>query len=823
MVEKIFNWLGSMSEKRPWWVILFVVLVTALTVVGLTRIKSEFGYKTMLPKGIESAKILKEADKIFGGTSEEQVLVVAPNVLDAKVLRKIADYGKSLEQQKKLWPEFADGLTTPLDDMVYFPNGALPSTSGLSAASNGMNGSAVAAPQSESLLTRAGSLSDVELAQQVALNLQVAEMQAKKMGLSSRSQSISNDDKAVLINVTLNPNMGGSKQMKVVRDFEKWSKGYFAGLSGAKTYVAGMASSNADSNERTMKDMRLLLGLAFLFIVFILFLTFRRLSDILLTLLVILLTVVWVMGLGGWLNFPFNYTSSAIIPLLLGIDIAYAIHVLSRYYEERRKGSDPHQSALTSVVTVGVAVFLTAATTAFGFASFGISNLPPIQQFGALCVAGVMLSFLLAVTLLPATLVLRDRRAKAQDKWVIKQAKREEKSRTGIIDRILVKLAIVSEHHRKIVLVTTAVVLVGCVFLGLRITTEADMEKMMPKDMPFAVAQTQINKYFSGQDLSYTLVKGDILEPKTLNAMIKYEDDLAASGKKSQNGEPLFVRDKMLSIADIVAKANGGTIPSNKFGVYAVLQGLQTGSKSESSNKLINPKYPDATMITIRIKRGVQSDMSAISNTMRAENKKLSNGKLELGSSGVPLLINDMLGSIVPTQLKTSAVALLLCALIVILVFGSLFFGLAATSVVFIGIALEIGALSLLNWPLDFMTVMVSSLVIGAGIDFGIHVTHRFREEWHQGGVEIDEAMRRTIGNVGKALVAAAVTTAGAFAIIAISNISYLRRFGGITAWSLISSLLAALLVLPSILAWRAASVERKREKKAAATETPGA
>src|SRR5450759_5738025 len=135
------------------------------------------------------------------------------------------------------------------------------------------------------------------------------------------SQESSNDHNMVLINVTLNPNMPGCKQMKVVRDFEKWSKGYFAGLSGAKTYVAGMASSNADSNERTMKDMRLLLGLAFLFIVFILFLTFRRLSDILLTLLVILLTVVWVMGLGGWLNFPFNYTSSAIIPLLLGIDI----------------------------------------------------------------------------------------------------------------------------------------------------------------------------------------------------------------------------------------------------------------------------------------------------------------------------------------------------------------------------------------------------------------------------------------------------------------------------------------------------------------------
>jgi len=63
-------------------------------------------------------------------------------------------------------------------------------------------------------------------------------------------------------------------------------------------------------------------------------------------------------------------------------------------------------------------------------------------------------------------------------------------------------------------------------------------------------------------------------------------------------------------------------------------------------------------------------------------------------------------------------------------------------------------------------------------------------------------------------VVAAAVTTAGAFGIIAISKLTYLKRFGGITALSLTFALLAALLVLPSILAWRAQRVEKVREKK---------
>jgi predicted RND superfamily exporter protein len=241
------------------------------------------------------------------------------------------------------------------------------------------------------------------------------------------------------------------------------------------------------------------------------------------------------------------------------------------------------------------------------------------------------------------------------------------------------------------------------------------------------------------------------------------------------------------------------------------LQG-SSGSGGGSSMNLVS-QDGQVGMIDIRVPKGTQTDMKHVADTMRDTGRQVTeeNPALTMNYSGMPVLMIDLLSSIVPTQLKTSGLALILCALIVILIFKSVFFGLAATSVVFISIAMELGMLSILGWPLDFMTVMVSSLVIGAGIDFGIHVTHRFREEWHHGGVEVDEAIRRTIGNVGKALLAAAITTAGAFAIIAISDMTPLRRFGGITAISLTCALLASLLVLPSILAWKAIRVERKR------------
>jgi predicted RND superfamily exporter protein len=797
MLEKVFRRLASMSEKRPWLVILMVLLFTAIALVGITRIKREFGYRSMLPKSVESVKALDKANEIFGGTTEEEIMLEGDDLLNGTVVRKVAGFPAYIQGNGELWDKFVTEITTPLDEMVYYP------------AEEWL-------PSEESLLEKVGDLSDEELSRQVKLNIDFAKQRAEKLGLpGSGVQDISQDGKAMLIRAKINPDTKTGEQIKLVEPFETTTREYFSDLSGLSLYETGMASQNRDSNAKTMRETRLLFMLALIFILLVLYLTFRRISDVMLTMTVILVTIIWVLGLSGWLRFPFTYTSVAIMPLMLGIDIAYAIHVMSRYYEERRKGADPYKSVVASVITVGVAVFLTAATTAFGFASFGISNLPPIQQFGALCVAGVMFSFLLAVTMLPAAVVLRDRGKKAQEKWDRKNKKRMDRPEETRLDKFLARIAILSEHHRALVGMVTLAIIVACIVLGFNISSEADLSSMMPKDTPSAIASDEINNIFGGQNIAFALVEGDILEPFNLESMLKYEEAISSTSYTTHNGDPIILREKVVSIADIVYGANNGSIPSSKGEVVSSLLKLQSSSKTGSRLRLIS-QDGQVAMISVRVSRGTQTDMKHVADIMRDSRKMITNddSSISMSYSGMPILMIDLMGSIVPTQLKTSGLALILCALIVILTFNSLFFGLAATSVVFISIAMEIGALVLLGWPLDFMTVMVSSLVIGAGIDFGIHVSHRFREEWHHGGVDIDEAIRRTIDNVGRALLAAAVTTAGAFAIIAVSDITPLRRFGGITALSLTFSLLSSLLVLPSILAWRASRVERKGDKK---------
>jgi uncharacterized protein len=810
MVEKAFAWFGRVSEKHPWAVITVVVLITVGFAAGVFRIHQEYGLKTMLPSHSQPVETMNEAEDLGWGTQEEQVLIKADDVLDGAVLRQVLTYQRMLEEHPEILPEFITKVETPLDSMVVLQDGQVASAS-----------------PPVALMKVADTLSDGELSEQVRMNIDYWQDKSEQTGLPLQVRNITGDGTALLLNAKVNTALDTGTQMDRDGEFARVTEEHFEGVSGADVSISGLVSINRESSQMTMEDTKVIFAIALAFILLVLFLTFRKLSDVLLTMMVIVFTIVWVMGLQGWLDFPFTYTGAAIMPLLLGIDIAYAIHVLSRYYEERRKGSDPHASAFTSVVTVGVAVFLTAATTAFGFVSFGISNMPPIQQFGMLCVAGVMFSFFLAVTLLPATIVLRDRSVRSQEKWERKNRQRIEAEKESWLDVSLARVSVISEHHRGIVGLVTLALLVGSILLALQINTEADIFKILPQNMPSMQAYKEVNDIFGGQDLAFTLVKGDVLDPVNLQAMLDFEDGLAASGDTGQDGEPIFQRDKITGIADIVYQANGKSIPRQESEVLASLSKLQVNLGYPEVDLESLPITMDlkAGIIEVRLDRGDQEDMKVINDTMQAEVAKATAGLdgLEMSNSGTPILLNEILGNILPTQLKTTALALFLCALIVILIFRSFFFGLAATSVVFLGVAMELGILVLIGWPLDFMTVMVSSLVIGAGIDFGIHVTHRFMEEWREGGLDVDEAIRRTIGSVGKALVAAAVTTAGAFAIIAFSDISYMRRFGVITAMSLTIALLAALFVLPSILAWKASHDDKKRLALADTVKEPDA
>lgn len=79
--------------------------------------------------------------------------------------------------------------------------------------------------------------------------------------------------------------------------------------------------------------------------------------------------------------------------------------------------------------------------------------------------------------------------------------------------------------------------------------------------------------------------------------------------------------------------------------------------------------------------------------------------------------------------------------------------------------------------PLDLATTTVGgAMMIGMGIDYGIHVTNRYYEERRRGGRSVEESAEEAVAETGKALLGAALTTIAGFAAMYLSSIPMLHH-----------------------------------------------
>jgi len=119
-----------------------------------------------------------------------------------------------------------------------------------------------------------------------------------------------------------------------------------------------------------------------------------------------------------------------------------------------------------------------------------------------------------------------------------------------------------------------------------------------------------------------------------------------------------------------------------------------------------------------------------------------------------------------------------------------------------------------MNWPLDIMTSLVSALVIGIGVNFGILFTYRYVQEKRDENRTAADAIRETMSNLGRANVIAALTTVAAFVIVMFSGIVPLRRFGGVTAVAITACLVTSLTLMPALLYRLSRNAEQPVEEK---------
>jgi predicted RND superfamily exporter protein len=107
--------------------------------------------------------------------------------------------------------------------------------------------------------------------------------------------------------------------------------------------------------------------------------------------------------------------------------------------------------------------------------------------------------------------------------------------------------------------------------------------------------------------------------------------------------------------------------------------------------------------------------------------------------------------------------------------------------------------MALVDIPFNILTGMITSLTVGLGVAYSIHLSERYNQELERAD-SMWEAMRTAVTGTGGALLGSAATTVGGFGVLAFAILPPLQQFGIITGLTIIYAFLASVLVLPSLL-----------------------
>ena len=558
---------------------------------------------------------------------------------------------------------------------------------------------------------------------------------------------------------------------------------------GDVLYIYGDAYFDAVMSEEMEADTALLFPLAILLMVVLMFVSFVTIRGVLLPIAIVLLSVVAAMGAMVLLGFPMTTVSFIAPILLLAIGIADAIHVLNRYNEEIVKGLPKRDAILNTMQEMKVPVIMTSLTTATGFLSLLTAFFVPQRQFGVVTAIGVLAAMVFSLVLIPAVLAL-----------LKKPRVRDLSKGLRPLTRVLLGFERVIVGHRKTVLVA-AVVVFGVMLAGIpRLRVETSNEEFLGEDHAAVQVIDFVSDAFSG-DMSVMIEfdtgrRDGLKDPEVLKAMLELEEFLLDHGVNKTFSLTMLIRQMNQKFnADDPAFY---VIPDDPYMVSQLLllftfQGGDLGDMAlgDFSAGTITGMYKmDSSGNVSRLAGVVQEYIGA---------NFPDGGEVRVRMIGATTLMDRIFTQMTTSQLVGLGTTIVAVTILVALLMGSVVAGLIAAIPLILTVTFSMGIMAYTGQPLDIMTLMVSVVAVGIGVDYSIHFISRFRSE-HRKDQDAERALQATIQTTGRGITYNALTVALGFLILIFASFKGIRTFGWQIALTMGVSALSAITIIPAIL-----------------------
>jgi len=552
--------------------------------------------------------------------------------------------------------------------------------------------------------------------------------------------------------------------------------------------MTGMVMLNNAFSEASQNDMKALVPISFAVILVALGILLRSVTATLATTLVIMFSILTAMGIGGHLGIPLTPPSASAPTIILTVAIAGAVHVLISMFYELRHGKD-RKIAVAESLRVNIhPVFLTSITTALGFLSMNFSEAPPFRHLGNLVAMGVVASFFLSVTFLPALMTLLPVRVR-----IAKDGK------IHAMDK-LAEFVIARRHG-----LLWGVGLLSLVLVAL--VPRNELNDVFPhyfaEDIQFRQDADFADKHLGGlYRIDYSLQAADIggiQDPVFLQQVQAFDEWWKAQP------ETIHVN----SFTDIMTRLNKNMhgddpawhrLPQSRelAAQYLLLYEMSLPYGLDLNNQINVDK--SATRMSVSIKTVSTKEVLALEQ--RASDWLQTNAPAIISGEGTsPTVMFSHIGDRnIKSMLGGATLALVLISLILIVAMRSWKIGLISMIPNLLPAGMGFGIWALMNGEIGLGLSVVVSMTLGIVVDDTIHFLSKYLRARREHNYDSIQAVRYAFSRVGTALWVTSVVLITGFLVLSLSSFQLNAHMGLLTALVIALALAADFLLLPALL-----------------------
>tara|TARA_B110001454_G_scaffold45240_1_gene44349 strand:+ start:451 stop:2640 length:2190 start_codon:yes stop_codon:yes gene_type:complete len=555
---------------------------------------------------------------------------------------------------------------------------------------------------------------------------------------------------------------------------------------GGNAYVTGAVPG------LVAKEVKRLILYGLILMCLILLINLRSIPGVLLIISTIALSLFSMLGFMGWVYhftnsevfyFTLNHTSMPII--LLTIANSDGVHIIGRFFKELRLYKNINKAINSTMDHLIMPISLTSLTTSLAFLTLIFSPLNGMNGYGIVLAFGISWAWFLSLTILPALISLI--------KWDPNSNAITKKS---YLEKIINKFGLLVNLNPKKIFYPSLIFIMISIFGLTLVKVQVNYIEMFRKGNIIRDSAQFLDENMTGNlNLMINIYgeeEGTLKEPENLKKIESIENYLDSMSIVTST---IAITDIIKQLHKTIMDGNSKyySIPETREEINNLFFLYQMNDDSDLSN-IINYEN-NSTVITSLMKTFSTTEMIGYKdNIEKFITKELKNSNLNYKLTGIMTILSEFIWLVIKSSFISIILSLFIIYIVCSLFFKSWKFGLLSIIPLVSAIIINFGLMGFFGMDLTHMTAILSSIIIGVGVDFSIHYVSEYREL-----IKLKESnkTKKTINNVGHPIMLDALSNM-AFVSLIFSTIIPLAQIGGLMVFSMAACSFGTLTLLAS-------------------------